>query len=106
MGTVDMASEMARALLLAIDPSTALDLPQPHAGQQRVMADAARFNVVAAGRRWGKNVLAEILVTEALVAGKRVAWFSPNVQDAARGLACVRGHCRASTPGGCQAAHR
>jgi len=68
---------MAKALLLRVDPETALNLPRPHAGQQRILAEAARFNVVAAGRRWGKNVLAEILVIRALLAGKRVAWFSP-----------------------------
>src|SRR5215469_5700734 len=71
------ASELAKALLLAVDPETALNLPRPHAGQQRILAEATRFNVVAAGRRWGKNVLAEILVIRALLTGKRVAWFSP-----------------------------
>jgi len=71
------ASEMARALLLAVDPETVLSLSQPHPGQQRVNAGAARFNVLAAGRRWGKNTLAEDRIIETLLNGKPAAWFSP-----------------------------
>jgi hypothetical protein len=54
-----VAEQMARALLLAIEPTAALALPVPHPGQQRIIAEARRFNVIAAGRRWGKNTLAE-----------------------------------------------
>jgi hypothetical protein len=77
------ASEMARALLLAIDPETALDLPPPHSGQQTVIADAQRFNVLAAGRRWGKNTLAEGCIVLPALQGKPVAWLSPTYKTLA-----------------------
>jgi len=68
---------MARSLLLAVRPAAALDLPRPHPGQERVIAQAQRFNVLAAGRRWGKNMLAEGRIILPALQGKPVAWFSP-----------------------------
>lgn len=74
---------MAKALLLAIDPAQALNLPHPHGGQQRVIANARRFNVIAAGRRWGKNTLAEDRIVRPALDGKPVAWFSPTYKTLA-----------------------
>jgi hypothetical protein len=68
---------MARRLLLAVDPAAGLRFPRPHAGQQRVIAQARRFNVLAAGRRWGKNTLAEGRIILPALLGRPVAWFSP-----------------------------
>ena len=42
-----------------------------------MIAEAVRFNVLAAGRRWGKNTLAKDRLIETLLSGKPVAWFSP-----------------------------
>lgn len=77
------ASEMAGALLLAIAPETRLGLPRLHLGQQQVIADARRFNVLAAGRRWGKNTLAEGRVILPALQGKPAAWFSPTYKSLA-----------------------
>src|SRR5215472_15361942 len=77
------ASEIARALLLAVEPEAALSLPHPHAGQRRILAEAARFNVLAAGRRWGKNTMAEDRVLRPALEGKPVAWFSPTYKTLA-----------------------
>lgn len=51
--------------------------PKPHPSQAAVLREARRFNVVAAGRRWGKSTLAlRILVREA-AHGRRVGYFAP-----------------------------
>ena len=47
------------------------------------MAEAARFNVIAAGRRWGKNTLAEERLIGPALNGKPVAWFSPTYKTLA-----------------------
>lgn len=54
-----------------------LHLPRLHPGQQQIKAEAARYNVVDAGRRWGKNTLGEDLLVEQALAGKPVGWFAP-----------------------------
>lgn len=54
-----------------------LELPELHPAQQRVKDGAARFNVVACGRRWGKSLLGEDLAVDTALAGDPVAWFSP-----------------------------
>jgi hypothetical protein len=76
-------SEMARSLWLAVDPVTALGLPLPHPGQQTVIKGPRRFNVIAAGRRWGKNTLAEGQIIQPALSGKPVAWFSPTYKTLA-----------------------
>lgn len=53
-----------------------------HPGQQQVLQEANRFNVLCCGRRWGKTVLAEeLLLDEAGVmgclSGQPVAYFAP-----------------------------
>lgn len=54
----------------------------PHAGQQRLLTNAKRFNKVNCGRRFGKTTLGEfILIDTALTTGKPVAWFAPNYKD-------------------------
>ena len=49
-----------------------------HPGQDRLLREARRFNVGSMGRRWGKSVLAELLMTEtAGERGDRVGYFAP-----------------------------
>jgi Terminase large subunit, T4likevirus-type, N-terminal len=53
-----------------------IKFPDLHPAQRQIVDEAERFNVVCAGRRFGKNVLAlELLVMPALE-GKPVAFFS------------------------------
>ena len=52
--------------------------PRPHPAQAEIKAQSKRFNVVAAGRRWGKNTLAFDRIIETLLNGKPAAWFSPS----------------------------
>jgi hypothetical protein len=42
-----------------------------------VKGEARRFNVLDAGRRWGKNVLLRDVLIEPALAGYPVAWFAP-----------------------------
>lgn len=53
----------------------------PHPGQQRIDAEASRFNVVSCGRRFGKTQhgirRAIIHPTRGLLAGQPVGWFAP-----------------------------
>ena len=54
-----------------------LTIPKPHKGQQKVIDNAKRFNVVCCGRRFGKTTLGQILTIQALLNGQKVGWFAP-----------------------------
>src|SRR5262245_38429639 len=55
-----------------------LHLSTPHRGQEQVIRQAKRFNVVCCGRRWGKTVLGMDRLIHPAIQGKPVAWFAPN----------------------------
>ena len=77
------ASEMARALLPG---GRSHRCAQPVASPRRaaeVIKGAKQFNVIAAGRRWGKNTLAEGQIILPALQGKPVAWFSPTYKTLA-----------------------
>ena len=58
-------------------PTICVDV-ELHPGQDRLLREARRFNVGSMGRRWGKSVLAELLMTEtAGERGGRVGYFAP-----------------------------
>lgn len=50
---------------------------RPHPGQQHILQNKRRYNVVNCGRRFGKTVLGIEPVLEALTAGKNAHWFAP-----------------------------
>lgn len=52
-------------------------LPRRHWGQDEVLAEAKRWNVLACGRRWGKTVLGRELAVRSLLLGQSVAWGAP-----------------------------
>ena len=55
-----------------------LTLPELHDGQYTIVGGAKRFNVVNCGRRFGKTVLAQELITDsALKNNNRCAYFAP-----------------------------
>lgn len=55
-----------------------LELPRPHPGQRRLLAERRRFNVACMGRRWGKTKFGiGPLASPVLAAGYPVAWFAP-----------------------------
>lgn len=59
-------------------PTTVTVDVELHSAQDRVLSEARRFNALAAGRRWGKSVLAELLMTETAGEGRgRVGYFAP-----------------------------
>jgi hypothetical protein len=60
-----------------------LTLPRPHAAQQQVIDEAARFNIVCCGRRWGKTELGMDRLIQPALEGTPVAWFAPNYKLAA-----------------------
>ena len=59
-----------------------LVLPTLHPGQREVRRQARRFNVLACGRRWGKNVFGEsrVVVTTVKHAAP-VGWFAPTYKQ-------------------------
>jgi len=62
-------------------PATAdvqIELPSPHAGQQKVRAESRRFNVVACGRRWGKTTWGVDRAVNGILEGWPVGWFAPS----------------------------
>lgn len=54
-----------------------IQLTKPHAAQDQVLREAARFNVLECGRRWGKTQLGVLLVVTGSVRGWPCAWFAP-----------------------------
>jgi hypothetical protein len=58
-------------------PTIQIHLPRPHAGQQRVIDEAGRFNVLECGRRFGKTTLGMDRLIEPALRGFPVAWFAP-----------------------------
>lgn len=54
-----------------------LVLPTLHAGQQLIVDQARRFNVLACGRRFGKTMLGIDLLIDKALDGLPVGWFSP-----------------------------
>lgn len=54
-----------------------LQLSKHHVGQQMLVDEATRFNVVACGRRFGKTVLALDRIAETVVRGFPAAYFAP-----------------------------
>ncbi len=68
-----------------------LTLPKLHPAQRKIITEARRFNVLACGRRFGKDVLGQDVLMDAAIDGKPVAWFAPtyrmmldNLRDIAR----------------------
>jgi hypothetical protein len=48
-----------------------------HAGQQRIVDESRRFNVLECGRRFGKTALGKHLAIDTAINGKPVGWFAP-----------------------------
>jgi hypothetical protein len=58
-----------------------IHLPRLHAGQRLVAESLARYNVICAGRRFGKNILAYDLAVQAVLRGLPVAWYEPTYKS-------------------------
>lgn len=58
-------------------PAIRLELPRLHSGQEQVAAEAARFNVVDCGRRWGKTTFGIDRLVHPALHGYPVGWFAP-----------------------------
>jgi len=54
-----------------------IDVPKLHAGQQHILDNAKRFNVVRCGRRWGKTRFGQDLAQDPAFHGDPVGWFAP-----------------------------
>ncbi len=52
-----------------------------HVNQAKILAEAKRFNVLKCGRRFGKTTLCEELITDRIIEGLPVAYFSPTYKD-------------------------
>ena len=65
-------------------------LPRLHLGQEQVIAEAKRWNVLACGRRWGKTVLGRELAVRAMLEGKSVAWGAPQYKFLAESYRALR----------------
>ena len=62
-------------------PTIDLTLPRPHIGQKRIIDNAARFNVVPCGRRFGKTVLGINRLATPETLGHPQAWYVPRYKD-------------------------
>ncbi len=55
-----------------------IELDKPHAGQEQVIREAGRFNVLECGRRFGKTTLGNNLAIETALERMPVGWFAPS----------------------------
>ncbi len=60
-----------------------LRLSRPHAAQAQVLAESRRFNVLCAGRRFGKSRFGIRLAADTLLTGKPCGWLSPSYKQLA-----------------------
>lgn len=56
---------------------TEIKLSELHSGQEQVMNEAKRFNVLCCGRRWGKSELAADIICNGVLDGWPVGYFTP-----------------------------
>ena len=56
-------------------------VPRLHGAQAAVVADSRRFNVLCAGRRWGKSSLGIERCLDPLLGGQPVGWFAPTYKS-------------------------
>lgn len=54
-----------------------ITLDKPHSGQQKVLDEQARFNVICCGRRWGKSKLATRILSKTAIGGEPAGYFTP-----------------------------
>jgi hypothetical protein len=54
-----------------------LELPAPHPAQQQILDESRRYNVLLAGRRFGKSVLGRHLVIHEALKGRPACWVAP-----------------------------
>lgn len=60
------------------DNTYRIQLPKLHAAQRTIKSEAGRFNVLVAGRRFGKNILFRDLAISTVRNQKPVGWFAPS----------------------------
>lgn len=73
-------------------------LPKLHSGQCRVWDSPARFNVLAAGRRWGKTRLGALRCVTVGLRGRRAWWVAPSYPMASIGWRLIK-RLSANIPG-------
>jgi hypothetical protein len=61
-------------------PTIQLTLSKPHPAQQKVLAEAKRFNVLQCGRRFGKTKLGTNLLLDTALRGYPAGWFAPTTK--------------------------
>lgn len=54
-----------------------ITLNKPHEGQEKVLSESDRFNVLCCGRRWGKSAMAVNLLSKTALDGKPAGYFTP-----------------------------
>jgi hypothetical protein len=59
-------------------PTVQIELDRPHDGQQRVIGEAKRFNVLQCGRRFGKTTMGLNRLIETALCGHPTGWFAPS----------------------------
>lgn len=69
-------------------------LPKPHKNQEPVLKSAARYRVVACGRRFGKTELGKREIVEMMLLGKACWWLAPTYGMAAQVWRELKHACR------------
>jgi len=65
---------------MTLDQRT-IRLPEPHPKQKQIKGEYRRFNVLNAGRRFGKNVLEHDFIVGGVLHGRPMGWGSPTYKN-------------------------
>lgn len=74
---VELARQERVQQLAATQHMRRVELPGPHPAQAEIIDQARRYNVVCAGRRFGKDELGMNRLLEEPILSEPLAWFSP-----------------------------
>ena len=72
-------------------------LPEPHPGQQAAYSKGAKRLALRCGRRWGKTDFLKLRADEAVIAGQRVGWFTPDHKRASEAFSEITSALRPIT---------
>jgi len=83
-----------------------LTLPNLHPAQRKIVNGALRFNVLACGRRFGKDVLGQDVLMDAAIGGDPVGWFAPTYRMLIDNMRDITRMCRDITANVSKVEHR
>lgn len=97
---MELPEQIARQVMCAYgalraQPALPIELPSLYPAQERIETEAARYNVMDLGRRFGKTYFGVHKALKAASNGKRVGWFAPHYKYLTEAWDDLERPCRA-----------